>query len=100
MLRTSRTWGSEQTRLSSWHGTKAFSPQRDGWSTEAGAVDGARQLSNDAPSAVTAIMLAERTGYEADNACSIGVCGNYVDVGRHKQERNNRPHPATSAMVH
>jgi hypothetical protein len=37
-------------------------------------------------SALTAIMLAERRGDEKANACSIGLCGNHVDVGRQRAQ--------------
>src|SRR6266550_4983786 len=46
------------------------------------------------------LMLAERRGDEKANACSIGLCGSHVYVGRHEQERDNRAHPAISAMLH
>src|SRR6266853_2200786 len=52
-----------------------------------------------ARAAVTAIMFAERRDDEKASACSIDLCGNHVDVGRHEQERDSRGHPPASARV-
>src|SRR5438874_871018 len=57
-------------------------------------------LSKGDSSAVTAIMLAERRGDETAHAYSTGLCGNYVDVGRHEQKNDNRADSTRSAMVH